>query len=184
MGKKKTEETKAEEVKTVDPEKVTVDSPAEDLVIAFEVEQKRLVDFLKEKNLIKEGDNIVDTVISKIEGDAYEMGEAATALKGIGEEIEKTKAENRELKAALEEFKNSENQAEETAEIPENARPLAKGTRLKMADTEITLLDDAVITFADAQNEQKFVGMYVLSGNLDANRPFLKGKYDGLGNPE
>jgi hypothetical protein len=60
-------------------------------------------------------------------------------------------------------------------------RTLAKGTKVKIHERELTLVEDTQVEF-DA-SEQTFVGMLTLSGNLQVNQHLLDKQYDNLGRP-
>jgi hypothetical protein len=89
------------------------------------------------------------------------------------------------LKAVAESLHESFNtiQAVDPKEFEGSAgRVAAAGTKLRMGDREVTLAHDTVLKFSGDESEQVFVGMCVISGNIEANARVFEGKYDGLGN--
>ena len=60
-------------------------------------------------------------------------------------------------------------------------RKLAEGTTLTVAGEVVTLAQDAVVNYVDDQNDQKFVGLCVHSGNFEVNKERFKFRYSGLG---
>lgn len=60
---------------------------------------------------------------------------------------------------------------------------IGPGTRLSLGSVPVTILDPVRITFDGAGREEVFAATLALSDNLEANREYLQGTYDTLGNP-
>lgn len=69
------------------------------------------------------------------------------------------------------------------ADIHSAGQLVAKGTKFRLGDRDVTLAHDAVINFDGAGDEKVFVGMCVISDNLGPNGRVLNGQYDTLGRP-
>lgn len=100
------------------------------------------------------------------------------------EQFEDEQAERVRLSAVVEEQKQTiakleKNQPEERqidADVP--VRQLAAGTRIAIGNTSMELVDPAYVTYPEAESEQHFAGMCILSENFEANAAAFKFRYD------
>lgn len=57
-------------------------------------------------------------------------------------------------------------------------RTFAAGTKLQFGSSTVTLVEDTVVTYDEAGNEQHFAATCQMTGNYEVNAPFLQNQYD------
>lgn len=84
---------------------------------------------------------------------------------------------------AVNEMANKRAEKQEEIVKESEGRKLAAGTVLLFGGEKVTLKNDTIVTYDQDQSEQKFAGLCHVAGQecMDANRKFLKFRYDGFG---